>query len=264
MLKSEIIGLLPCGGFASRISPLPCSKEILPVGFHKTADGLFRPKAVSHYLLEKMKNAGIRKVFFILRKGKWDIPEYYGDGSSIGMELGYLIASLSYGPPYTLDHVYPFVSGARVAFGFPDILLGPSDAFGKAIHRQEVTRADLVLGLYHIDENRLSDMIKTDRWGWVKEIELEPYRTKLKRGWMFAVWTPVFTDFMHDYLKIPRTCAQAPGTKLPMELTVGHVIKAAIHEGIKTQSVFFPRQKYLDIGTLEGLKQIYTDYSTTI
>jgi len=187
MLKSEIIGLIPCGGIASRISPLSCSKEILPVGFHKTADGLFRLKAVSHSLLEKMKNAGIRKAFFILRKGKWDIPEYYGDGSSIGMELGYLIASLPYGPPYTLDQAYPFVCGTRVAFGFPDILLGPHDAFSKALHRQETSKADLVLGLYRIDEARPSDMIKMDRFGRVCEIVLEPYRNKLKRGWMFAV-----------------------------------------------------------------------------
>ena len=256
MLNSEVIGLIPCGGLASRITPLPCSKEILPVGFHKTADGLLRPKVVSHYLLEKMQQAGVRKAFFILRKGKWDIPDYYGDGSSIGMDLGYLIAALPYGPPYTMDRAYPFVCGARVVFGFPDILFGPSDAFSQALHRQETSRADLVLGLYRIDKARLSDMIETDRRGRVLEIVLEPYRRKLKRGWMFAVWTPTFTEFLHNYLKAPRTSAQLPGAPLPAELTMGHVIEAAIREGIATQSIYFPRQKYLDIGTPEGLQQI--------
>jgi len=43
---------------------------------------------------------------------------------------------------------------------------------------------------------------------------------------------------------------------------MGHVIEAAIREGITTQGIFFPRQKYMDIGTPDGLKQIYTDYST--
>ena len=90
MPTSEVIGLIPCGGFASRIAPLPCSKEILPVGLLKTADGLLRPKVVSHYLLEKLQQGGVRKAFFILRKGKWDIPEYYGDGSSVGMDIGLL------------------------------------------------------------------------------------------------------------------------------------------------------------------------------
>jgi hypothetical protein len=39
---------------------------------------------------------------------------------------------------------------------------------------------------------------------------------------------------------------------------VGHVIQAAIRAGITTQSIFFHRQKYLDIGTPEGLKQMST------
>jgi glucose-1-phosphate thymidylyltransferase len=258
MLTSEVIGLIPCGGLGSRITPLPCSKEILPVGLRKTTDGLLRPKVVSHYLLEKMQQGGVRKAYFILRKGKWDIPDYYGDGSSIGMDLGYLIAALPYGPPYTLDQAYPFVRSTRVAFGFPDILFDPSDAFNQALHRQEATQADLVLGLYRINDARPSDMIATDRGGRVREIVLKPYRKKLKQVWMFAVWTPTFTEFLHNYLKAPRTSAQLPGATLPAELTVGHVIEAAIREGVATQSIFFRRQKYLDIGTPEGLHQVST------
>jgi glucose-1-phosphate thymidylyltransferase len=177
------------------------------------------------------------------------------------MVLGYLIANLPYGPPYTLDQAYSFVRGARVAFGFPDILLGPYDAFSQALHRQETSQADLVLGLYHINKTKPSDMIDTDRRGRVRDIVLEPYRKKLKRGWMFAVWTPIFTEFLHNYLKIPRTSTQLPGSPLPAELTVGHVIEAAIREGFTIQSIFFQKWKYLDIGTPEGLQQIYADYS---
>jgi glucose-1-phosphate thymidylyltransferase len=227
------------------------------VGFRKTADGLLRPKVVSHYLIEQLRQGGVRKVFVVLRKGKWDIPEYYGDGSLFGMDICYLIASLPYGPPYTLDQAYSFIRGAKVAFGFPDILFGPSDAFGQALHRQKISQADLVLGLYRTDEARPSDMIETDRWGRVREIIIEPYKKKLKRGWIFAVWTPIFTEFLHNYLKKPRTSMQLPGAPLPVELTMGHVIEAAIREGIATQSIFFPKQKYLDIGTQEGLQQLY-------
>jgi len=55
MTTSEVISLIPCGGLANRITSLPCSKEILPAGLHKTTDGLRRPKVVSPDLLEKMK-----------------------------------------------------------------------------------------------------------------------------------------------------------------------------------------------------------------
>jgi glucose-1-phosphate thymidylyltransferase len=173
------------------------------------------------------------------------------------MDIGYLIAALPYGPPYTLDQAYPFVRGARVALGFPDVLFGPKDAFRQALQKLSATRADLMLGLYRAHDTRISDMVAIDRGGRVLEIALKPYSTKLKLGWMFAVWTPTFTEFMHNYLTVPRTAAQLPGTALPNELTVGHVIQAAIRESIVIKSIVFHRQKYLDIGTQEGLQAVF-------
>ena len=46
---------------------------------------------------------------------------------------------------------------------------------------------------------------------------------------------------------------------LPLELSVGHVIQGAIAEGLTIQSVSFPRRKYLDIGSPEGLRET-TDF----
>lgn len=255
MASNNVIGLIPCGGQATRIAPLPCSKEVLPVGLRRISDGSLRPKVVSHYLLEKMRRGGIRRAFFILRKGKWDIPDYYGDGASFGMDLGYLMMGLPYGPAYTLDQAYPFVRGARVALGFPDILFGPRDAFGRALEQLAATRSDLVLGLYRVQETRVSDMVATHRTGRVLEIVIKPGETKLKLGWIFAVWTPAFTEFLHQYLAGPRTARQQPGSTLPAELTVGHVVQAAVREGLPTQSVVFRRHDYLDVGTPEGLRQ---------
>lgn len=256
MRNSDVIGLIPCGGRATRISPLPCSKEVFPVGLRRTADGSLRPKVVSHYLLEKMRQGGVQKVFFILRRGKWDIPEYYGDGASFGMDIGYLMMGLPHGPPYTVDQAYTFVRGARVAFGFPDILFDPPDAFGRALERLAATRADLVLGLYRVHDTRVSDMVAADRTGRVRELTIKPLETSLKLGWNFAVWAPAFTEFLHEYLVVPRTAGQRPGTGLLSELTIGHVIQAAVREGIETQSVAFPRHDYLDIGTPEGLRRV--------
>ncbi|MEM6402045.1 MAG: dTDP-glucose pyrophosphorylase, partial [Cyanobacteria bacterium P01_D01_bin.116] len=153
MKKHSIIGLIPAGGKATRISPLPLSKELYPVGFRGDRDieinnqtknqtknqnnnqnnnqNHLRPKVVSHYLLEKMQLAGIDKAYFILRSGKWDIPGYFGDGEMLSMSLGYLIMGVPYGVPFTLDSAYPFVKDAVVALGFPDILFEPKDAFLK-------------------------------------------------------------------------------------------------------------------------------------
>ena len=76
--QKEIVGLIPAAGQGTRIGPLPCSKEIYPIGFDPSLEG--RPKAVSHYLLEKMKSADIQKAYVVLRAGKWDIPNYFMAG----------------------------------------------------------------------------------------------------------------------------------------------------------------------------------------
>src|SRR5215510_16410745 len=100
----NVIGLIPAGGHARRIEPLPCSKELFPIGFlHRHDEKHGHPKVVCHYLLEKMRAAGITKAYIVLRQGKWDIPAYFGDGSMLGMNLAYLMMGSSLGPPYTLD-----------------------------------------------------------------------------------------------------------------------------------------------------------------
>jgi glucose-1-phosphate thymidylyltransferase len=255
MQKKEVIGLIPCAGRATRISPLPCSKELLPVGLRRTSDGSLRPKVVSHYLLEMMRAGGVKKAFFIIRKGKWDIPEYYGDGASFGMDIGYLMMGRPYGPAYTLDQAYPFVRGSRVAIGFPDILFEPITAFRRALKRLEATRADLVLGLYPAHDIQVWDIVIVDRTGRVGELLIHPNKTKSKLAWVFAVGTSRFTEFMHEYLAVPRLAAERPDPGLPVEMSVGEIIQAAVRAGLPTQSVVFRRQDYLDIGTPEGLRK---------
>ena len=56
--NKEVVGLIPAGGQATRLAPLPCSKELYPIGFRfAEADHSLRPKVVSHYLLEKMRKS---------------------------------------------------------------------------------------------------------------------------------------------------------------------------------------------------------------
>jgi glucose-1-phosphate thymidylyltransferase len=257
MASDDVVGLVPCGGHATRLAPLPCSKEVLPIGTRRMPDGSLRPKVVSHYLLEKMAHAAIRRAFLILREGKWDIADYYRDGHAFGMDFGYLMTRLPYGPPYTLDQAYPFVRGSRVAFGFPDILFGPRDAFARALQKLAATHADLVLGLYRAHPG-YSDMVATDRGGRVRDLLIHPNEPKLTLGWVFAVWSPSFSEFLHHYLAVPRTSAQQPQAGLPAELSVGHVIQAAIRDGLHANSVTFARHDYLDVGTPEGLQQAMT------
>ena len=95
---APIIGLLPAAGQGTRISPLPMSKELFPIGFRPVPGKVgLRPKLVCHYLLEKMQRAGADQAFFILRPDKWDIPNFLGDGAELGMHLGYVTVHVPFG-----------------------------------------------------------------------------------------------------------------------------------------------------------------------
>jgi len=257
-LYREVIGLLPAAGQAARIAPLPCSKELYPVGFRLVdEDRSSRPKVVCHYLLEKMRLAGITKAYVVLRKGKWDIPAYLGDGTMLNMHLAYLMMHLPFGAPYTLDQAYPFVQHALVAFGFPDILFQPDDAFVRLLSHQAAANADAVLGLFPSDQPRKMDMVDLDDNGQVRQIVIKPHRTHLRYTWFIAVWTPVFTRFMHEHLAAIQNINEqddiANHVPEQRELFVGDVIQAAIHNDLRVEAVLFPDDTYLDIGTPDDL-----------
>lgn len=255
----EIIGLIPAAGQAARLSPLPCSKEVLPIGFWKQKGGSLRPKAVCHYLVEKMKCAGIQKTYFVLRRGKWDIPSYLNNGSIIDMNIAYLIMEMSSGVPYTLDYAYPFLNDAIVAIGFPDIIFEPRDAFVRLLDKQEMTGADVVLGVFPTDEPHKWDMVERAENGQILKIDIKPLTSELRYSWVIAVWTPVFTQFMHEYL-LSRSEANQDNM-LPdsavnkRELVVGDILQAAIENDLTIESVLFPDNRCIDIGTPEDLER---------
>ncbi len=245
---SDVVGLIPAAGRATRISPLPCSKEVYPIGIRH--DGSARPKVVSQYLLDKMRLAGITRVYFVLGAGKWDIPAYFGDGSTSGMHFAYLTLEASPGVPFTLDHAYPFVRDAKVAFGFPDILFKPDLAFLELMTRHAGTQADIVLGLCPAGHARTYDRVQFhERTGIVDGLILKPEDERFPYSWAIALWTPRFTEFLHDYAI--QNKPSEPGMK---ELTAGHAIQASIEAGLRVQAAVLSEEPYLDIGTPGDLR----------
>jgi len=247
--EQEVIGLIPAAGLASRLAPLPCSKELFPIGFGTSSkDHNLIPKVACHYLLERMRLARITKAYIVIRQGKWDIPAYFGDGSILDMHLAYLMMGLPFGVPYTLNQAYPFVQDAIVAFGFPDIIFESYDAFSQLLSYQAGKKIDVVLGLFPADRPQKVDMVDVRDNGQIQRLVIKPQETKLLYSWAIAVWTPAFTNFMHEYLaSCKEKAAQQP------ELFVGDVFNTAIQEGLKVEGVLISDKPYLDIGTGDDL-----------
>jgi glucose-1-phosphate thymidylyltransferase len=248
-VSGELVGVIPAAGSASRLGQLPCSKELLPVGFHKDRKGEpLQPKPVGHYVLERMKTAEVANVYIILRKGKWDIPAYFGDGKIVNMNIAYLLMDLPYGVPFTIDQAYPFLEDATVVFGFPDIIFEPRDAFKQLLCAQNDSNADVVLGLFVAQKPHKADMVELDAGGRVRRFEIKPASTRLRYAWIIAVWNYSFTEFLHRHISVNPE--MDPPKK---ELFLGDVFQAAIDDDLQIASVIFENNRYYDIGTPEDL-----------
>lgn len=239
-----VYGLIPAAGRALRLGPLPCSKELLPVGFRQTASGPV-PKVAGHYLLESFAAAGIERVFMVLHELKGDVSRYFGTGEMAGVALAYLAIPGSASVPETLDHATPFVRDAVVALGFPDVLFTPVDAYRDLLRQREESDADLVLGLFPARNPRTTDMVELTPEGRVTRIEIRPQATDLRYNWLLAVWGPTFTRLLRAAV---RESAREETSGTP-ELQIGAVVQRAIAAGLRVEGVPFPEGSYRDIGT---------------
>jgi len=169
-----------------------------------------------------------------------------------------LMMRIPFGVPYTIDQAYPFVKDAIVALGFPDIIFHPKDAFLRLLTKQIKTDADIVLGLAPVEKPQSWDMVELEKDGRVHRIHIKQPQINLPYGWFIAVWTSVFTNFMHQYLLVQqqeirlRDAAQNLRTQ-KKELYIGDVFQVAINEGLSVETVIFREGSCIDIGTPEDL-----------
>lgn len=242
-LRDELVGLIPAAGRARRLGALPCSKEILPVGFRETREGPAL-RVACDCLLELLRDGGVTRAFVVLREEKWDVARYLGAGDAWGLPLAHLCLPDSASLPESVDRAYPFVRGARVALGFPDVQLGPADAVARVAALQGETGADLVLGLLPTDQPHATDMVEVDAGGRVLLVEVRPERTALRLCWLLAVWGPEFTEHLH------RAVAEAPRSG---ELQIGAVVAGAVARGLDVRGVELPGGWFRDLGTPAAL-----------
>ena len=247
-MSREIVGLIPAAGAARRVSPLPGSKELFPIGFREipvNGHVQIRPKVVSQYLLDNMFRAGARKVWMVLGKHKSDIMHYYGDGSDFGGHIAYLLMDKLWGMPYTLDQAWPWLNHDTVLFGMPDTIFTPVDAFEQLLDDHNRSGADVTLGVFPTDQPHKLCVVDLDESGRVLYMVDKSAETHLRQAWGCACWSPSFTEFMHQYL-----------SALPLgdrEVVLADVFRAAMEEGLALHGVLFEEGEYIDIGTPDDL-----------
>ena len=150
--------------------------------------------------------------------------------------------------------------------GFPDMLFGPDDAFALADETLIEKQADMVIGLYPPKDDRQvrkCDMVQWDRkTGRIEKIFVKPEISDLDYIWIFAVWTPVFSQFLHDYLQIESK--ERKHIDIAKECHLGHVVQDAIVAGLNVYGHAFPNYHVIDIGTMDELTEAYHQYRNII
>lgn len=247
----NIIGIIPAAGHGTRLGPLPCSKEIFPIGFTKTENGLI-PKPIALYLIERMINAGTKKIFIVISKGKWDIPDYLGNGSKFGASITYLIQEKIHGMPFALDLATPWIKNETILFGMPDSIFTPFNAFSQLLNYHNSIEADLTLGAFPTDNPQRFGMIDFDSNATLTDSIDKPQKTYLEYMWGVACWNKRFNDFLHTKIK--------ELSNIESELILGKFFQLAKIAGLRVKVFPFRSGKYIDIGCSKRLATTLETY----
>ena len=195
-------------------------------------------KPVISHLLRCLGKAKIDEMIVVLRDAKTDIADYLAGAEWSGYRFQLATTPGTSGVPETVALGVQAAGSRNVAFGFPDILFEPDDAFVKLTQRLDSSEADIVLGLFPTDSPEKMDMVATNSCGQVTDIQIKPATTKLELTWILAAWTARFSTFLannHD------------GHHL------GHAFQLAMTDGFIVDSVSFEDGRSLDIGTPDDL-----------
>ncbi len=250
-----IVGLIPAAGLAKRLGLRGGSKELLPI---RTDSFTGRTYVAGDFLLEQMVRAGCQRAFFIIRPGKWDIVEHFSHGAAFGCSIGYLIMDAPYGPPFSLSQALPFVAGACVLTGFPDILIDPPDACAQVIRHLHKSPADVVLATFPSGPEGGCDLAEVDAEGHLLKIVPKEYHPDWHEGsrtWLLAAWQPSFTPFFAGIIHKLRVTGDAMPVDSNPEWPLGVIWMEALKAGLHLEAVHFAQGHYLDIGTPERLAQ---------
>jgi glucose-1-phosphate thymidylyltransferase len=158
MRESTIAGVIAAAGYATRLQPLPCSKEMLPI------DG--RP--VMDYVIDRMRRAGCTQVRVVTRPEKADVITH-------AEEIG---ATVVLAHPATPGE--SFVAGMAglapediVLIGWPDTIWEPEDGYVPLVRAVEGGR-EIALGLFETPDLERSDVISFDGSGRITGIHIKP------------------------------------------------------------------------------------------
>lgn len=218
MPEGRVVGVVPAAGSATRLQPLPCSKEMLQVG----------GRPVLEYALDRILAAAPAEVRVVTRPEKEDVRKH-------AARLG---ARVLLGEPPTfaasvLAGLDGLDDGDVILLALPDSLWEPRDGFRLLLERLG-DDTDVVLGVFPSSEPERSDVVVL-AGGRVAEVAVKPSRPATGLVWGCAA---------------ARASALRRLDEWPEP---GQLFDALARAG-RVAAVCFPGE-FVDIGTKESLRR---------
>lgn len=230
-------GIIPAAGAGNRIQPLAFSKELLPVGSSRVANGSERPRAVSEYLVERMICGGADKLCFVISSGKTDILEYYGS-RVWGADIVYAVQPQPCGLCDAIFRAVPLVpEDEAVVIGLPDTVWLPEDGL------KYLPEDALSFLLFPVERPECFDAVLTDEYGVVLEIQVKQRDPRTHWIWGAIRMPGDVFHALHTLWRRPERHDEYFGT----------LINAWLAEGGRALAIRAGRE-YVDVGTLHGYR----------
>jgi mannose-1-phosphate guanylyltransferase/phosphomannomutase len=158
--------VIMAGGFGTRLRPLTMSspKPMVPVA----------NRPMMEHIVELLKKSGIRDVVSLLYFQPEHITEYFADGSSHGISMGYMLAEADYGTAGSVKNAQQFLDERFIIIS-GDVLTDIDIQKAVAFHEQNGAAATIVLtrvteplqyGIVMTDaEGRITRFLEKPSWG---------------------------------------------------------------------------------------------------
>lgn len=227
-------GLIPAAGLGTRIQPLAFSKELLPVGM-RIDGGNQRPRAVCEYLIDRMLNAGVSRICFVISPAKCDIVSYFG-GRIGDAAICYVIQPEPKGLCDSLFTALPFVAPEdEIYIGLPDTVWFPEDGF------EAIAAFDFCFLLFPVTQPELFDAVVANEDGSVREIQVK--QKNASSDWVWGAF-----KLSGRILAELKSLWHERGEQ---DQYIGTLVNAYLSLGGKAYAVR-RGEKYVDVGTLHG------------
>ena len=233
-------GIVPAAGIGSRIQPLAFSKELLPVGCRRDGD-TERPRAVSEYLLDRMLEAGVDKICFVIAPGKADIMNYYG-GRYGSATVCYTVQARPNGLCDAVFSALPVVDpNEDVLVGLPDTVWFPQNGFNA------LAAGAFSFLLFPVEHPEFFDAVVTDADGRVSAIQVKQQDAASK--WIWGAFRLPASELWALHRLWRERKERDP--------YIGTLVNAYLATGGRAQGIRAGTQ-YFDVGTLQGYRAAVT------